>query len=245
MKISVITVCHNAVSTIELSILSLIHQDYGNVEYIVIDGGSSDGTIDLILRYSAHITYYISEPDQGIYDAINKGIAQASGDVIGLLHANDCFASNHILSTIAQAFLEKKVEAVYGNLIFHNTKGRIIRRWRSKPSSRLLLELGWMPPHPTLYIQKEIYDRYGNYSLDFGTAADYELVLRFFYRYRIKTYYIDRVFIKMSIGGISNKNILNHVTGNTNDFKAMRKHHLRASFITVFLKPLQKLIQYL
>ncbi|RYE30643.1 MAG: glycosyltransferase [Sphingobacteriaceae bacterium] len=245
MKISVITVCFNAVSTIESSILSVISQDYENVEYIVIDGGSADGTIAIIQRYAAQVSCFISEPDKGIYDAINKGIAHASGDIIGLLHANDCFASTRILSTVAQNFQQNKVDAVYGNLVFYNETGRIIRRWNSQTCSRLLLELGWMPPHPTLYLKKEIYKRYGNYRLDFGTAADYELILRVFYRYRIKTRFVDHVFIKMLTGGISNKNLLNHVTGNSNDFKAMKKHQLHAPFIAIILKPLQKVFQYL
>jgi glycosyltransferase involved in cell wall biosynthesis len=245
MKISVITVCFNAVSTIASSILSVIEQDYENVEYIVIDGGSTDGTIDVISRYSANISCFISESDAGIYDAINKGINQATGDVIGLLHANDCFAANDVLTLIAKTISEKKVDAVYSNLIFCNTKGAIVRRWKSAKVNQLLLEMGWMPPHPTLYIKKEIYNRYGNYRLDFGTAADYELILRFFYRYKIKTCYIDTVFIKMLTGGISNKSILNHVTANVNDFKAMKIHRLRAPFIAIILKPLQKVFQYL
>ena len=245
MKISVITVCFNAVSTIESSILSVIEQDYENIEYIVIDGGSNDGTIEVIQHYSSHISCFVSEPDKGIYDAINKGIKQATGHVIGLLHANDCFAGSNILSTIAQAFFKEKADAVYGNLVFCNEKGHTVRNWKSVHCSGLLLELGWMPPHPTLYIRKEIYSRYGSYRLDFGTAADYELILRLFYRYNIKTCYVNLVFTKMLTGGISNKSILNHVTGNSNDFKAMKMHHLRAPFIAIFLKPLQKLFQYL
>lgn len=245
MKISIITVCFNAVSTIESSIISLVNQNYEDVEYIVIDGGSSDGTKQVIERYLDHISIFISEPDQGIYDALNKGIKYATGDIIGLLHANDCFASTHLLTKVAQNIQEQNVDAVYGDLIFCNTKGRIVRRWISRPCNRLLLELGWMPPHPALFIKKEVYNRYGNYRLDFGTAADYELILRFFYLYRIKTCYVNQVFIKMLTGGLSNKNFLNHVIGNNSDFKAMKMHRLHAPFIAIFLKPLQKLTQYL
>lgn len=244
MKVSVITVCYNAVSTIRATIGSLISQDYENLEYIVIDGGSSDGTIEIINEYLPRISVFISEPDQGIYDAINKGIAQASGDVVGVLHANDCFASGTIISTIARLMQEKDADAVFGNLVFYNVAGRVVRKWQSISANRLLLELGWMPAHPTLYIKKNIFLTYGNYRLDFSTAADYELILRFFYRHRIKTYHVNEVFIKMLTGGISNKNILNHVTGNHNDYKAMKMHRLCAPFIAIILKPLQKMIQY-
>lgn len=245
MKVSVITVCYNAVSTIESSIRSVLEQDYENVEYLVIDGGSNDGTIDLIKNHLPHIQYFISEPDQGIYDALNKGIKQASGDIIGVMHANDCFAMPNILSLVAHNFQEKQVDAVYGNLVFINKKQQIVRKWRSKPGKRTLLELGWMPAHPALFIKKDVYNRFGNYRLDFGTAADYELILRFFYRNRIKTYHVDRVFIKMLTGGISNKSILNHVIGNINDLKAMKMHRLRAPFLAIILKPLQKIFQFI
>lgn len=244
MKISVITVCYNAVSTIETSILSVIEQDYENLEYIVIDGGSLDGTKSIIEKYAAHIAFYLSEPDFGMYDAVNKGITQATGDVIGLLHANDRFAGKNILSIVAANFRKFNSDAVYGDLVFINPNEKIVRNWKSKTCTDFSLQTGWMPPHPALYIRKEIYDRYGNYRLDFGTAADYELILRFFYRHKIKTTYVNQIFIKMLTGGISNKNILNHVTGNINDLKAMRRHGLHAPFIASFLKPFQKLSQY-
>lgn len=245
MKVSVITVCYNAVSTIASTIISLINQDYDNIEYIVIDGASTDGTTEIIKKYQDYISIYISEPDKGIYDAINKGIKLATGEIIGMLHANDCFASNHILSLIADTMQQKNVDAVYGNLVFTNIYGKVVRKWKSNPCSRLLLELGWMPPHPTFYLKKTSYNQYGNYRLDFSSAADYELIIRMLYRYKIKTCYVDIIFIKMLTGGLSNKNILNHVTGNRNDLKAMKMHGLYAPFIAILFKPLQKIFQYL
>lgn len=245
MKISVITVCHNAVSTIESSIRSVIEQDYEDVEYLVIDGGSKDGTVKVINSYLSQIQYFISEPDRGIYDALNKGIAKATGDIIGVLHANDVFANQNILSIVAQNFEAQQVDAIYGNLVFLNNKQQIVRKWLSRPCKRYLLELGWMPPHPALFIKKSIYNRFGNYRLDFGTAADYELILRFFYRNRIKTHHVNQVFVKMLTGGISNKNFFNHVKGNISDFKAMKMHLLRAPFIAIIFKPLQKIFQFI
>lgn len=244
MKVSVITVCYNAVSTIEASILSLLNQDYENLEYLVIDGGSTDGTTEVIKRYQPQIAHYISEPDSGMYDAINKGIALAGGDVIGLLHANDCLASSTIISTVVETLQATKADAVYANLDFYTEKGRLVRKWTSRACNRLLLEIGWMPPHPTVYIKKNVFLEYGNFRLDFATAADYELILRFFYRHKIKTAHVNLVFVKMLTGGMSNKSLFNHVTGNINDLKAMKLHGLYAPFIAVFLKPLQKLFQY-
>ncbi len=244
MKVSVITVCYNAVSTIEATILSLLNQDYENLEYLVIDGGSADGTVEVIKRYLPQIAHFVSEPDKGMYDAINKGIALASGEVIGLLHANDCLADQGVISTVVHTLRDTKADAVYGNLNFYSGNGRLVRRWKSAACNRLLLETGWMPPHPTVYIKKNIFLKHGNFRLDFSTAADYELILRFFYRHKIKTVHVNRVFVKMLTGGISNKNILSHVSGNINDLRAMKLHHLYAPFIAVFLKPLQKLLQY-
>lgn len=244
LKISVITVSYNARRTIEQCIQSVINQNYQNTEYIIIDGNSSDGTISILEKYKKHIQVLVSEPDKGIYDAMNKGIALASGDVIGMLNADDFFAADDILTVVSDAFKNNDADIVYGDLDYVKPDGTTFRKWRSGPYKKGKFNMGWMPPHPTFYCRKEVFDKLGNYSLEYGTAADYELMLRFIHLNHSPVYYIARVLVKMSTGGVSNSNINNRIRALIFDMRAMYKNKILFPPIALLFKPLRKVRQF-
>lgn len=244
LKISLITVTYNAEKTISRCIQSVIDQNFTNIEYIIIDGGSTDKTIPIINQYASDISHFISEPDDGIYDAMNKGIKLASGDIIGMLNADDFFSDIDILQTVANKVTTDDVDIVYGDLDYIDAGGNTVRKWRSKVYQHGIFNWGWMPPHPTFYCKRNLFCILGAYSLDYGTAADYELMLRYMHLNKIRSSYIKKVMVKMSIGGASNKSYNNRVKGLLYDLKAMRNNGIKAPFLTLLLKPLRKIIQY-
>jgi len=244
LKISLITVTYNAESTITNCIASVIRQNYKNVEYIIIDGGSTDGTIPVINQFKEHINILLSEPDKGIYDAMNKGINLATGDVIGTLNADDVFAGDDVLSAVAEAFAVEGTEITYGDLNYVKPDGSIVRKWRSGTYSYGMFNWGWMPPHPTFYCRKNLFKKFGLYSLNHGTAADYELMLRFIHLNKVNAVYVKKVMNEMNVGGVSNKSYSNRVKGLLFDYKAMRKNGISLPVITLIFKPLRKVIQF-
>jgi glycosyltransferase involved in cell wall biosynthesis len=245
VKISLITVCRNAAGTISRCIESVISQDYNNFEYIVIDGASSDDTVQIVNQYKSRIGKIISEPDQGIYDAMNKGIKLATGNIIGMLNADDYFADHTVLSDVAAAFVQENTHIAFGDIDYVNKAGSVTRKWRSGEYSPGVFNWGWMPPHPTFYCKQELFNQFGLYSLDYGTAADYELMLRFMHRHHTKAFYIKKVMVKMQGGGASNKNIRSRSRSLYYDFKAMQQHKLPIPAITAALKPIRKVLQYI
>ena len=246
IKVSIITVVFNGERYLENCIQSVLSQNYPNIEYLIIDGGSTDHSLQIIEKYQAKISQFISEPDEGMYDAINKGIQLATGDVIGLLHADDFFADYEVISKIVQKFDDSDIEAVYGDLEYVNAKTlEIVRRWKSNQHKDRDFVCGWMPAHPTLYVRKELFAKYGDYSLLFGTAADYELILRFLFKNRIKAVYLPQLFVKMRTGGQSNATISSRVNAFYNDYAAARFNHLPMPLVAVVLKKLRKVKQYL
>lgn len=245
MKISLITVTYNAAHTIERCIKSVVAQTYPNLEYIVIDGHSADHTAHIISKYKSSINKFISEPDNGIYDAMNKGIALATGDVIGMLNADDFFADEHVLADVAQAFEISTANIIYGDINFVNKQDKVIRKWRSGSYQHGDFNWGWMPPHPSFYAKRELFHQYGVYNPNYGTAADYELMIRFIHTHKINIYYINKVLVNMLIGGVSTKNINNRVKAWQNDFKAMQRNGLSFPLISIMLKPLRKITQYI
>ena len=211
MQISIITATFNSEKTIKHTIQSVINQTYENIEYIIIDGQSTDETLNIIKKYKNKITKIISEPDKGIYDALNKGIEQANGNIIGFLHADDFYAHNKVIENIAKVFKTKNTDSAYGNLEYVSALNtdKIIRNWQAGKFSVKELKRGWMPPHPTFYVKKEIYKRYGNFKLNYKIAADYDLMLRFLGKHQITTVYLDEVLVKMRMGGASNRSLTN------------------------------------
>lgn len=243
-KISIITVCYNSERTIERTIQSVVAQQYENVEYLVIDGGSKDKTLAIIDKYADEIDFLVSESDNGLYDAINKGIKIATGDVVGLLHADDVFADNGVLSSIAKAFQENDNQALYGDLTYTQPNGKVLRKWISKAYQPGLFNWGWMPPHPTFYCKKEVFERLGYYDTNFGTACDYELMVRFMHYNNINTYYLNKIIVKMSVGGLSNASLSNRLRAWKNDHKAMGKNGVKIPLLALIIKPLRKLEQF-
>ena len=250
MKISIITACYNSEKTIEQALQSVASQTYQNIEHIIIDGASTDKTVEIINKYKVQSTKYrvesikvISESDKGIYEALNKGIALATGNIIGFLHADDLFYNNTVIENIAQAFKSQQTDAVYGNLQYvskDNTQ-KVIRNWISKPFLPKLLSKGWMPAHPTLYLKKEVYKKYGNFDLSYNIAADYDFMLRIL-SHGIETYFLPEYIVKMRVGGKSNtvKNLMNKMK---EDLKALRKNRV-GGFYSLFLKNISKLPQF-
>ena len=247
MKISLITATYNSASTIESSLLSFINQDYENKELIIIDGGSTDETLSIIEKYKLAVTTIISEKDNGIYDALNKGISLATGDVIAILHSDDFYIHNHVLSKVIETFIAYKSDSVYGNLIYVDRidTNRIIRKWISGNYIHGKFIQGWMPPHPAFFAKKECYNRYGKFNLSLRSSADYELMLRFLHKHKISTAYLNEFLVKMRIGGQSNVSLKNRIKANREDKLAWELNDLKPAFYTLFFKPLRKLIQFL
>ena len=246
MKISIITVTFNSDKTLEETILSVINQTYNKIEYIIIDGGSTDNTLNIIDKYKNKINYFISEKDQGLYEALNKGIKKATGDVIGFIHSDDFYTSNIIIEKYASEFLKSKSDAVYSDLYYVNAINTddIIRKWKSGEYKPKSFYFGWMPPHPTFFVKKNIYKTYGDFNLSFKSAADYELMLRFILKNKIIISYLPDYTIKMRIGGKSNASFSNRFKANKEDRQAWDINGLKPKFYTLYFKPLRKLIQF-
>lgn len=246
MKLSIITVCLNSASTIEQTIQSVLLQCYSNIEYIVLDGGSSDGTQDIIGRYSDRLAVYRSEPDKGLYDAMNKGIALATGEVVGILNADDFYADSEVLHRVATAFNDLQVDACYGDLVYvkREAADKIVRYWKSQTYTDDLFYRGWMPPHPTFFVRRNVYEQLGGFKLEFGSGADYELMLRFLLRYGIKTSYIPALLVHMRCGGISGESFANRWRANRMDRKAWDINGLHPKPWTLLMKPLSKISQF-
>lgn len=226
MKISVVTAVFNRVATIGAAIESVQAQTYPQVEHVVQDGGSSDGTLDAVRDIANGSTRLISERDHGIYDAINRGIGNATGDVIGLMHSDDFFASPDALAKVADAFADPSVQGVYGDLqyVAADNPGKVVRHWRSGEYTPAKLRQGWMPPHPTLYLRREVFDTHGLYDTSFSIAADYDAMLRYLAIGKIKLAYVPHVLVKMRMGGESNRSLERILKKSREDYRAIRKN---------------------
>lgn len=246
MKITIITVTYNCEKYLDQCIQSVLNQSYKNIEYIIVDGKSNDNTINIIKKYDNQITKWISEPDKGMFDALNKGMKIATGDVIGVLHSDDVFASEDVLETIVNAFQQNKVDTLYGDLnyVYEEDIFKIYRKWEGKPFHRNLFISGWMPAHPAFYFRSSLLDKYGNYEIEFYSASDYEFMARYLYKHNLSSIYIPKLIIRMRRGGLSNNNFLKRIEANRNDYRAMKANGIPFPLFVSLLKPFSKLHQY-
>ncbi len=245
MKISIITVAHNAEATINDTISSVLAQQGVDIEYIIIDGNSTDDTMSIVNRYSGSIHKIISEPDGGIYHAMNKGIAIATGDIIGMLNADDIFSYDGYLQEMHKIFIGENADIVYADLVYvTQDNSKVVRHWRAGVFTQGLFRWGWMPPHPTVLVHRNVYQNAGVFNLNFKSAADYELLLRVFECGNWKIGYLPKIGVRMRIGGLSNSTFSARWRANQEDAMAWDVNKIKPFWITRFLKPLRKLVQY-
>jgi glycosyltransferase involved in cell wall biosynthesis len=246
MKVSIITIAYNSAETIEDTIQSVLAQDYTDVEYIIVDGASKDNTLEIINKYKSKITTVVSEKDKGIYDAMNKGVQLATGDIVGILNSDDFYADNTVISDVVKQFETTRCDGLYGDLVYVNREqtDKVIRTWNAGPYIAGKFLKGWMPPHPTFFVKKSKYNELGHYNLALRSAADYELMLRFIHKHQIKLSYLPRIMTKMRSGGQSNISLKNRIKANMEDRMAWKINDLRPGLFTLTWKPLSKVIQY-
>ena len=246
MKISIITVSYNAAKTIKDTIESVLSQKNVDLEYIIIDGNSTDNTMEIVGVFGDKIHKVISEPDKGIYDGMNKGIALATGDIIGILNADDFYQNEEVLSNICKEF-QDDVDAVYADLVYVDQvdTAKVKRTWKSGAYKIGAFSRGWMPPHPTFFVRKEIYEKFGSYSLDLKSAADYECMLRLIHKHNIHLAYLPEIIVKMRVGGESNSSLKNRLRANQEDRKAWKMNGLKPGVFTFIRKPLSKINQFI
>lgn len=246
MKISVVTVVYNCADTIRGCIESVLGQDYPDVEYIVVDGASKDGTVDVIKEYEGRIAHFISEKDKGIYDAMNKGIRMATGDVVGILNADDFFYDNKTISNIAQAFTKKpSLDATIADIVFVNeANDRILRHYDAKNWRPSKFAWGFMPPHPSFFCRRHLFDKLGYYKTDYKIAADYELLIRFLYVNKVHYSYLPIITTRMRMGGVSTKNLNSILTLNKEIKRACVENELGTNFLKIYTKYIFKPFEF-
>ena len=245
MKISIITVCFNSSKTIEKTFQSIKNQLYQNIEYIVVDGGSSDDTLKIIKNYNSCISNYISESDKGLYDAMNKGIALATGDIIGILNSDDVFSDVFVLENIAKFHQENDIDASIGNITQFNESGKTVRKYSSKNWIPENLKIGFMPPHPSIFFKRKLFENYGNYHLDFISGADYELIVRFFIKHQVSWEYSDITTTAMLRGGISSSGYKSYKLISREIKKALELNNIKFSYFKVLSRVIWKLNGFL
>jgi glycosyltransferase involved in cell wall biosynthesis len=246
MKVTLLTVTYNSQNYLEECINSVMAQTHPDIEHIIVDAASTDGTLDIIRKYNSHIAQWISEKDNGMYDAINKGIAMATGGIIGILNSDDKLAAADVISDIVLCFADQHVDAVYGDLVYVEKKNtsRVLRYWKGFSYKRYRFNYGWMPAHPTFYVRTSLIADLGGYESHYYTAADYEFMARYLYRFRINARYLPKLIVKMRSGGQSNKTLAIRLRANRRDYLAMKKNKIPFPFTASILKPIIKLHQY-
>jgi glycosyltransferase involved in cell wall biosynthesis len=245
MKISIVTAAYNSAATIRDTIESVLSQDYPNIEYVVADGGSKDGTVEILKSYGDKIKW-VSEKDSGIFEAMSKGVKMATGDVVGIVGSDDFYPDNQAISRVAKAFEESKADSVYGDLYYVDAEdtNKIVRNWKSGKYDRKRFLNGWMPPHTAFFLKKSVYDTYGLYDSSYRFAGDYELMLRMLYRYNVSSYYIPEVLMKMRAGGNSNGSLKGRMKANREDLRAWKMNGIKPRWYTLYAKPISKIFQW-
>ena len=246
MKISIITATYNSASTVRDTLASIAAQSYRSIEHIIVDGLSSDETLNVVREFP-HVDLVIAEKDSGIYDAMNKGILHSTGQIVGILNSDDIYTSASVIERVMKLFEDKSVDAVYGDLQYvdKNNLNRIVRTWKAGEFERRKFFYGWMPPHPSFFVRKEAYEKWGMFNLKLRSAADYEIMLRFLFRYNARVKYLPGVLVKMRVGGVSNNTLRNRIKANREDRLAWKLNNLSPKFFTLILKPLRKINQFL
>lgn len=244
-KISIITATYNSAATVRDTLDCVARQTYGNVEHLIVDGLSKDNTLEIVAQFP-HVAKTVSEKDKGIYDAMNKGIRLATGDIIGILNSDDIYIDEHVLAKVAKAF-EDGADACYADLqyVAANNLNKVIRHWKAGRFNKRSFLMGWMPPHPTFFVRREVYDQVGYFNTSLRSAADYELLLRIFVKHRFRIVYIPEVLVKMRAGGMSNASLKNRLRANNEDRRAWKENGLKPYFFTLYLKPLRKIFQFI
>ncbi len=246
MKITVITAVLNNKRTILEALESVLSQTYHNVEHIVIDGGSTDGTVEVVRSFGDKIEKFVSEPDEGIYDALNKGLSLATGDVVGFLNSDDVYAHDRVLEKIVRAFQHENADSVYGDLNYvqRDDITKVVRHWKSHGFSQKKLRQGWMPPHPTFYLKREIYLKHGMFDTSFKIAADYDIILRFLGLNNISTTYVPEVLVQMRLGGVSNRDLKSILKKSGEDYRALKKNCIGGKRV-LLMKNVSKVTQFI
>ena len=246
LKISIITVSLNSQSTIRQTIESVRSQSYKNIEYILIDGGSTDWTLEIINDLIDNIDYFKTENDNGIYDAMNKGISIASGDIIGILNSDDFYDNPNVIEDVVRIFESKKCDSLYGDLVYVKASNAldVVRYWQSGNFKREKLKNGWTLPHPTFFVKKSIYNKYGLYNTKLKTAADYEMIIRLLFKHNISVEYLPKILVHMRTGGISNASLKHRFIANKEDGLAWKFNHLYQPMFVRIQKPFQKIVQF-
>jgi glycosyltransferase len=246
MKVSIVTVTFNSARFLEDCIRSVQMQQYKNIEHIIIDGKSTDGTIDIIKKNEKGIARWVSETDRGIYDAINKGMAMATGEVIGILNSDDVLDNDRVITNIVKAFLTDEKDVVYGDLevVSQDDTNKVLRIWKGQPFNRNRFRYGWMPAHPTFYIKRSLIDKFGGYETHYFTAADFEFMARYLYQHKVSATYLPELIVRMRTGGASNKNLKQRLRANRRDYLAMKRNKIPFPLFASILKPLIKLHQF-
>jgi glycosyltransferase involved in cell wall biosynthesis len=240
MKLSIITVCYNSAATIENTFKSVKEQTYDNIEYIIVDGNSNDTTVEIIKNYEAIISKWISEPDLGLYDAMNKGIGMATGDLVGILNSDDVFYNNSVLTEIARFHTINSIDASLGNIVQCDDTGKVLRRYFSKNWMPSKLKMGFMPPHPSIFFKRSLFEKYGVYNLDYRIAADYDLIVRFFLRWQISWSYSGVTTTNMLAGGLSSSGFKSYQLISKEVVASLSSHQLKFSPLAIRLRILWK-----